>query len=207
MKANYYVAAATGKNASNVLCPIVGGVSDNCTVGVLSQVKPELGLNPVNHFIEKCFFRSYHIYTALYVRDILQTDRPIIYECKKNISIKKIAICTTFVPYFKHEIYFIFFCQQVHSTIQNNLANSEGDILKLYADCGTICFSPALAISRFINLLLRALKGDNNCVDCAFVKQTGHIGHFLPYMASIVRLGKRFNSFFFQNFFAKIKCR
>ncbi|XP_018575306.1 uncharacterized protein LOC108914084 [Anoplophora glabripennis] len=123
MKANYYVAAASGKNPANILCPIVGGVSSNCLVGVLSQAKPNLGDN--------------------------------------------------------------------HIKVQNSLANSEDDVLRQYADCGTICFSPALAISRFINLLLRALMGDTNCVDCAFVGQTGHIGQFLPYMASIVRLGRQ----------------
>lgn len=47
MKANYYIAATTGKNASTILCPIVGGISDNCLVAVLSQVKPDLGLSSV----------------------------------------------------------------------------------------------------------------------------------------------------------------
>lgn len=45
-------------------------------------------------------------------------------------------------------------------------------------------------MSRFINVLLKALKGETNCVDCAFIRQTGHIGQFLPYMTSIVRLGR-----------------
>lgn len=49
---------------------------------------------------------------------------------------------------------------------------------------------PALGIFRFVNMLLKALKGDTNCVDCAFIRQTGHIGQFLPYMISIVRFGK-----------------
>lgn len=66
-------------------------------------------------------------------------------------------------------------------------------MLKLYAECGSICMTPALAVSRFINILLKALKGETNCVDCAFIRQTCHIGQFLPYMTSIVRLGKKQN--------------
>lgn len=54
--------------------------------------------------------------------------------------------------------------------------------------------TPALAISRFINILLKAMKGETNCVDCAFIRQTGHIGQFIPYMTSIVRLGKNENN-------------
>lgn len=74
--------------------------------------------------------------------------------------------------------------------MQNTISKCEDDILKHYADCGTIGASSALATSRFINILLKALKGDTNCVDCAFIRQTGHIGQYLPYMATIVRLGK-----------------
>ncbi|XP_074032302.1 malate dehydrogenase, mitochondrial isoform X2 [Leptinotarsa decemlineata] len=75
-------------------------------------------------------------------------------------------------------------------SVQQLIGNSEDDVLKLYADCGTVCLSPALAVSRFINTLLKAFKGETNCVECAFVRQTGHIGQFLPYMTSIVRLGR-----------------
>ncbi|KAJ8919527.1 hypothetical protein NQ315_002148 [Exocentrus adspersus] len=144
MRANSYVAAAIGKNASDVLCPIVGGVSPNCLVGVLSQINPNTGLSAVKK--QDKLFNFYNLNA--------------------------------------------FLLQQVQTSIQNQLGNSEDDLLKLYADCGTICYSPALAISRFINFLLRALMGDSTCVDYAFVRQMGHIGQFLPYMASIVRLGR-----------------
>lgn len=50
--------------------------------------------------------------------------------------------------------------------------------------------SLAFAVLRFTNSLVKALKGDRNCVECAFVRQVGHIGKFLKYMTSIVKLGK-----------------
>ncbi|CAH1173588.1 unnamed protein product [Phaedon cochleariae] len=124
MRANSHVAVNTGKNASDIVCPIVGGLSSDCVVAVLSQVRPK-GLNV--------------------------TGRGGLQKC---------------------------------------IGNSEDDVLKLYADCGTVCLTPALAISRFVNTLLKALQGETNCVECAFVRQTGHIGQFLPYMTSIVRLGR-----------------
>nr|XP_023022516.1 uncharacterized protein LOC111510802 [Leptinotarsa decemlineata] len=123
MRANSQVAAATGRGASEIVCPVVGGSSTNCVVAVLSQVRP------------------------------------------KELDLK---------------------CP---GSVQQLIGNSEDDVLKLYADCGTVCLSPALAVSRFINTLLKAFKGETNCVECAFVRQTGHIGQFLPYMTSIVRLG------------------
>ncbi|XP_074032301.1 malate dehydrogenase, mitochondrial isoform X1 [Leptinotarsa decemlineata] len=124
MRANSQVAAATGRGASEIVCPVVGGSSTNCVVAVLSQVRP------------------------------------------KELDLK---------------------CP---GSVQQLIGNSEDDVLKLYADCGTVCLSPALAVSRFINTLLKAFKGETNCVECAFVRQTGHIGQFLPYMTSIVRLGR-----------------
>lgn len=78
-------------------------------------------------------------------------------------------------------------------TLQETISKSEDHILKLYADYGTIGAAPALATSRFINIQLKALKGETDCVDCAFIRQTGHIGQYLPYMTSIVRLGERNN--------------
>nr|CAH7753442.1 unnamed protein product [Callosobruchus chinensis] len=124
MRANYHIANVTGQSAADVLCPIVGGLSANCLVAVLSQARP------------------------------------------KGTSPQKIP------------------------TLQKIIGESEHDVLKLYADCETVCLTPALAIARFVNVLLKALQGDTNCVDCAFVAQPGHIGQFLPYMTSIVRLGR-----------------
>ncbi|XP_030745579.1 malate dehydrogenase, mitochondrial-like [Sitophilus oryzae] len=79
---------------------------------------------------------------------------------------------------------------QHHKIIQDSIAISEDEVLKAYHNRGTSCLAAALAISRFVNCQLKALNGETNCVDCAFVKQTGHIGQFLPYMTSIVRLGR-----------------
>lgn len=50
--------------------------------------------------------------------------------------------------------------------------------------------SPAFAIARFATALAKAIKGDNKSVVCCYVRQTGHIGEFLKYMTSIVKLGK-----------------
>ncbi|KAG5895772.1 hypothetical protein JTB14_001620 [Gonioctena quinquepunctata] len=122
MRANSLIAAESGKNAAEVMCPVVGGSSLNCVVAVLSQVRP------------------------------------------KGLTLP--------------------------ATLQKTIDESENDVLKLYADCGTVCLTPALAIARFMNTLLKAFKGETSCAECAFVRQTGHIGQFLPYMTSIVKLGR-----------------
>ncbi|KAL1509219.1 hypothetical protein ABEB36_003989 [Hypothenemus hampei] len=124
MRANYYIGLIAGQDASNIRCPIVGGLSKNCLVACISQSRPEK-VHP-----------------------------------------------------------------QHHKMIQDSLAICEDEVIKLYGHNGTVCLSPALAISRFVNAQLKALSGETNCVDCAFVKQTAHIGQFLPYMTSIVRLGR-----------------
>ncbi|XP_050295134.1 malate dehydrogenase-like [Anthonomus grandis grandis] len=79
---------------------------------------------------------------------------------------------------------------QHHKIIQDSIGIAEDEVIKAYGDQGSVCLAPALSISRFINTQLKALKGESSCVECAFVKQTGHIGQFLPYMTSIVRLGR-----------------
>ncbi|KAF7287904.1 hypothetical protein GWI33_000251 [Rhynchophorus ferrugineus] len=79
---------------------------------------------------------------------------------------------------------------QHHKLIQDSIIISEDEVLKAYGDRSAPCLASALAISRFVNSQLKAMTGETNCVDCAFVKQTGHIGQFLPYMTSIVRLGR-----------------
>jgi malate/lactate dehydrogenase len=76
--------------------------------------------------------------------------------------------------------------QKIYSKLQDAVANAEETLLSKGA---MFCFSKAVAISRFVNLVLKALKGDKKAVECAFVAQTGHIGDFLPYMTSIVKLG------------------
>ncbi|XP_072397727.1 malate dehydrogenase-like isoform X2 [Diabrotica undecimpunctata] len=122
MRSNSIIAAKTKHKPLDMVCPIAGGLSNECFVPVISQVRPKIAING---------------------RDIRQ-----------------------------------------------KILNSEHDILKLYCEEKVVCLTPALAISRFINTLLKTLKGQTNCAECAFVRQMGHIGNFLPYMTSIVRLSR-----------------
>ncbi|KAJ3659118.1 hypothetical protein Zmor_010825 [Zophobas morio] len=75
---------------------------------------------------------------------------------------------------------------KVYAQLQEEIANAEETLL---TKGSPMCYSNALAITRFINLLLKAFRGERNCVECAYVAQTGHIGDLLPYMTSIVQLG------------------
>ncbi|XP_050513858.1 uncharacterized protein LOC114338545 isoform X1 [Diabrotica virgifera virgifera] len=122
MRSNSILAAKTKHKPLDMVCPIAGGLSNECFVPVISQVRPKIAVNG---------------------RELRQ-----------------------------------------------QIFNSEHDILKLYCEKKVVCLTPALAISRFINTLLKTLKGQTNCAECAFVRQMGHIGNFLPYMTSIVRLSR-----------------
>ncbi|KAJ8986056.1 hypothetical protein NQ317_003349 [Molorchus minor] len=122
MRANHFIAAKTGLNALDVLCPIIGGLSSDCLVSVLSQARP-FQLHPKD-------FRA----------------------------------------------------------VQNAVTGAEDNVLNLYAGCAEVCLSPALAISRFISSLIKALKGNSSCVDCAYVKQMGHIA--LPTIQELITLGE-----------------
>ncbi|ERL85457.1 hypothetical protein D910_02876 [Dendroctonus ponderosae] len=79
-----------------------------------------------------------------------------------------------------------------HKIIQGAIHFAEDEALKMHGEHGSECLSSALAVSRFVNTQLKALRGETNCVDYAFVKQPAHIGlgHILPYMTTIVRLGR-----------------
>ncbi|RZC39697.1 malate dehydrogenase, mitochondrial [Asbolus verrucosus] len=90
------------------------------------------------------------------------------------------------IPVISHTKPSVEYNSKVYLKLQEDIANAEETLLRKGA---TWCFSKAAAISRFINLLLEAIKGDKKCAECAFVAQTGHIGKFLPYMTSIVKLG------------------
>lgn len=48
----------------------------------------------------------------------------------------------------------------------------------------------AFGASRFITSLLKAMKGNPDIYECAYVRQVDNIGEFLPYMSTIVKLGK-----------------
>ncbi|CAG9761943.1 unnamed protein product [Ceutorhynchus assimilis] len=78
---------------------------------------------------------------------------------------------------------------QHYKMIQDSISIAEDEVLKSSGD-GMTCLSSALGVAKFVNAQCKALSGVTNCVDCAFVKQTGHVCQFLPYMASIVRLGR-----------------
>ncbi|XP_044254530.1 malate dehydrogenase-like [Tribolium madens] len=78
------------------------------------------------------------------------------------------------------------FNPDLYKKLQEAIAHGEETLL---CKGSLFCYSKAVAISRFIDLVVKALKGEKHCVECAFVAQTGHIGEFLPYMTSIVKLG------------------
>lgn len=44
-------------------------------------------------------------------------------------------------------------------------------------------------VFRFISSLVKAIHGSQCMYECAYVRQPGHIGEFLPYMSSLVKLG------------------
>ncbi|XP_056639721.1 malate dehydrogenase, mitochondrial-like [Diorhabda sublineata] len=123
MIANSIIAAKDKQKPIDVICPIVGGLSNECLVAILSQVRP---------------------------------------KTKTTLS----------------------------SDVQKQIVGTENEILKLHENCKGMYLIPALGIYRFINSLIKAYNGDTNCVECAFVRQTGHIGNFLPYMTSIIKFGK-----------------
>lgn len=78
--------------------------------------------------------------------------------------------------------------------IQERLRKAENAILTLKSQEGNndSCYlSNALAISRFVTHLTKAMEGCNVPVQYAFVRQKGHIEPFLPYMASVVTLGNK----------------
>lgn len=73
--------------------------------------------------------------------------------------------------------------------LQENIGRAEDDVLKQCEAKTGLVLSPAFAISQFVTSLAKAIKGDKNSVVCCYVRQTGHIGDFLKYMTSIVKLG------------------
>lgn len=74
--------------------------------------------------------------------------------------------------------------------LQECISCGEDDLLNLYEGCNTVCLAPAVGIARFINNVVKSIKGDKICIDCGFVRQSGRIEKFLPYMTTIIRLGE-----------------
>lgn len=50
MRANHHIAVETGLDAADVLCPVIGGLSTDSAVAILSQARPK-GHNPVKYFV------------------------------------------------------------------------------------------------------------------------------------------------------------
>ncbi|CAG9858832.1 unnamed protein product [Phyllotreta striolata] len=73
---------------------------------------------------------------------------------------------------------------------QKLISRAEDDVLHAHNRKESMSLAHALGISRFVNTLLRAIQGDENCIECCFVRQTGKIETILPYMTSVVRLCK-----------------
>lgn len=70
------------------------------------------------------------------------------------------------------------------------MANAEDDVLVAKQHPHGLVVSPAFAVSRFTNTLVKALKGNTKCVECAYVRQMGYVSGYLKYMVSIIKLGK-----------------
>lgn len=74
--------------------------------------------------------------------------------------------------------------------MQDCISSGEEDVLNLYDGCNAVCLASAVGVARFINNVVKAVTGKNNCVDCGFVKQSGNIEKFLTYMTTIIRLSE-----------------
>lgn len=69
-------------------------------------------------------------------------------------------------------------------------AEDEAVDLKYIENTGSCFVSNAFACARFVTSVLKGLKGKRDVIECAFVRQLGHIESFLPYMGSVIKLGK-----------------
>lgn len=69
-------------------------------------------------------------------------------------------------------------------------AEDEAVDLKFIENTGSCYVSSAFACARFVTSVLKGLRGDRNIIECGFVRQLGHIEAFLPYMGSVLSLGK-----------------
>lgn len=76
--------------------------------------------------------------------------------------------------------------------LQDKLFSMEDEVLdlKYLENAGDYAGTSAIANARFITSVSKGLKGIQNVVECAFVRQMGSIQTYLPYMTSVVKLGK-----------------
>lgn len=72
------------------------------------------------------------------------------------------------------------------------IMDSENKILEEKSEehTGGLDLLYSFAAYRLITQLIKAIKGDDNVYECAYIKQIGEIGKFLPYMSSIVKLSQ-----------------
>lgn len=80
-------------------------------------------------------------------------------------------------------------------------AEDEAVDLKYIENTGSCFVSSAFASARFVTSVLKGLRGQRGIIECAFVRQLGHIECFLPYMGSVVKLGKYRFTFSVVNYF------
>lgn len=69
------------------------------------------------------------------------------------------------------------------------IKSAENDVLKESNGEGLV-YSPAFGIANFTAALAKAIKGQDGATLCLYVRQTGHVRHFLKYMISVVKLGR-----------------
>ncbi|XP_022899823.1 malate dehydrogenase, mitochondrial-like [Onthophagus taurus] len=98
----------------------------------------------------------------------------------------------TLIPVFSQIRPEIHIDEKLLQLLRDKIASAEDEALDLkYIESTGSCFlSSAFATARFTASVIKGLKGDANVVECGFVRQLGHIQEFLPYMGSIVKLGK-----------------
>ena len=76
--------------------------------------------------------------------------------------------------------------------LQDKLFSMEDEVLdlKYLENAGDYAVTSAIANARFIASVVKGLKGVRNVIECAFVRQMSSMQTYLPYMTSIVKLGK-----------------
>ncbi|KAK4887540.1 hypothetical protein RN001_003811 [Aquatica leii] len=75
--------------------------------------------------------------------------------------------------------------------LHNQICKAEDEALvkKYTENSGPCAISAAYATSKFVISVVRGLLDIFYGVECAYVRQVGHCGVFLPYMTSVVKLG------------------
>ncbi|XP_065158073.1 malate dehydrogenase, mitochondrial-like [Atheta coriaria] len=138
--------------------------------------KKIIGISTLSTIIANSLIGKYLKYDPIHVHcpviggDSLLTRVPILSQCTPSLDT---------------------FPEDDRIALYNTIVNSTKTCLdaKRQENLGPLYLSQAFAISRFVTNLVNALLGAEGVYECAFVRQTGHISSFLPYMQSIVKLG------------------